>query len=169
MYLTLRMLLADRPGGPLNMDSVGTHALSGAPVASLMRSVLAADGVDASGFLARQIDDRDIDGAGLIVTASRVHRTYIAQRRPRAHSRVFTLLQIQRLLRHAKAPDLTSREDPVADLALHFLRVRGTAGPSAGEDDDVPDPWGRSAQEYRAAATLMAPAVAELARTLRPR
>ena len=104
----------------------------------------------------------------MVVTAERAHRAAVVRLRPAVHSRVFTLLQVQRLLLEADGPAISSQGDPVAALAQHCSRVRGTSGRSADADDDVPDPWGGSALRYRQSVDLMRPAVEVLAAALTP-
>ena len=56
-----------------------------------------------------------------------------------------------------------------AAVATHCARLRGTITPSAGTDDDLPDPWGREESAYRVAVDLMSPAVDVLAGALSQR
>ena len=74
----LRDLLGER--GP-QIASAGTMALAGAPIDPSSGELLAGHGIDASGFVARQLTADMVREADLILTAAREHRADVARNR----------------------------------------------------------------------------------------
>jgi protein-tyrosine phosphatase len=164
--LLLTALINRTDAATTNVESAGTRALVGARVDPEVVEALWGLGVDAGGWRGQQVTGDQIDRASLIVVASREHRTAVARMRPRALGRVFTLRQLVRLLEAARHEDGALPRLSAADLARRCALARGLTGPSAGADDDVPDPFGRTHADYVAAMDLMTPGVFALAAAL---
>jgi protein-tyrosine phosphatase len=150
-----------RSGSRIEVSSAGTHAMVGAPVAKEIARALSREGVDGSAWRARQLVVEDIDRAGMIVALTRDHRSLVTLALPRASRRVFTLRQLARLIDLEQLPR-GPVEDPLGVLARHCAERRGLTAPSAEEDDDVVDPWGRSASTFERSLSQMRPGVAKL-------
>ena len=90
---------------------------------------------------------QDIDRAAFIVALAREHRSVVSRALPRASAKVFTLRQLERLIDLGSLPQ-GPVDAPLAALARHCAERRGLAKPSAEEDDDVVDPWGRGSSVF---------------------
>src|SRR5690625_898724 len=109
---------AFQPGSGIQVHSAGTGALVGQSIQPPMEALLEARGVDPSGFTARAVDERMIDGADLILTATRSHRSDVVDRVPGAVRRTFTLREFARMslevdldaIATAAGPDARSAE-----------------------------------------------------------
>ena len=154
-----------RDGIKVQVDSAGTHALVGSGVAEEVVVALSREGVDASLRRARQLTIDDIDRAALIVALAREHRSVVTRALPRASAKVFTLRQLERLIDLDSLPQ-GPVDSPLATLAQHCAARRGLATPSAEEDDDVVDPWGRGNSVFTRSFEQMRPGVTTLHRAL---
>lgn len=166
VQLTLQRSLADRSHLASRIASAGTHAMAGSPVAPEMSRLLRQRGIDSSDFRARQLTDEHVRTAALVVTATRQQRSDVARTYPRVLPRLFTLRQLARLIESTEPSDQQRADDPVTELAERCSRARGTLGPSQGDRDDVPDPWGGSRRDYLDCVSLLDPAVEHLSRAL---
>lgn len=157
----LRAPLGARSGGAaVNLSSAGTHALAGYPVDPPMAARLAALGLSADGFRARQLTRPMVQAADLVLTADRGHRAAVLELEPGAHRRVFTLRQAVRLLAaEAFDPGL-----PLGELAAVMAGRRGRV--PGGPDDDIADPIGRPPAEYEAVVGEMLLSLESLCRML---
>lgn len=171
MQFSLAAALESAGLDDVSVTSAGTRAVPASGVAPAMASLLAADGLDASGFSTHQLTRQLVTQADIVLTAERAHRKEVLQLDPGALRRTFTLLQFERLL---PAATLTGRHRAEESTRARLLTLiercaaaRATSGPS-GAGDDVPDPWGLSADVYRRAADLMRPAVGTIANALVP-
>jgi protein-tyrosine phosphatase len=84
----LRHRLGDRR---TSVSSAGLGALEGQPIDPLAGELLAEHGIDASAHRARQLDDRDLTAADLILVMQRAHLATLAKRSPYAVGRTFLL------------------------------------------------------------------------------
>ena len=155
--LSLRAALHEA-GSPTTVGSAGTGALVGEPVDPPMAKLMVKRGLDPSGFAARQLDREHLEQAGLVVTASREHRAAVAHLLPAALGKVFTLRQLARLLGTVE-PSAGRGPLSAAEVAQLASSRRGFGGPSAGDKDDVQDPYQRGRTHYRHAVGEMTPAI----------
>jgi protein-tyrosine phosphatase len=130
------------------VSSAGTMGWSGS--AADPNSVEAAGerGIDISGHRARELSDRDVASATLILAMSGEHARAVVAHEPEAASRTFTLKEFVRLLESlppASRFDLASRV-----RAADELRSSGFAGNP--DDEDVADPLGLPLDSFRAVA-----------------
>jgi protein-tyrosine-phosphatase len=140
----LRRQLHDR----LAIGSAGTAAVksrSGADPRVL--ECLQEDGIDARALLRhrpRQVSKALVDKAELVVTASRENRGYVDSVAPGTTTRVYTLLELARLVQTTTPP----RDGGIAELVRHLAthRTRDLLGdPST----DLDDPIGQAPEAYR--------------------
>ncbi|MEJ5944696.1 hypothetical protein WDZ17_05240 [Pseudokineococcus basanitobsidens] len=152
------------PGGDrVRVTGAGVRAMTGAPVDPAMADHLEAEeAVLLDGAVARQLDERLVREADLVLALAREHRRAAVALVPARQRRVMTLLELARAGRAAADAGLA----PVADApdALRALVAASAAhrGPTAPDDpaaDDVADPHRRPAPEYAAAAALVRRAV----------
>jgi protein-tyrosine phosphatase len=153
--------LGDR-SGLIEVTSAGTHGLTGREMYAEAAVVLTRSGGDASGFLARLMEAQHVDGADLVLTATRAHRAAVVRLQPRATRRTFTMREFGRLAAAVEVstlPDgdpITRLRAAVAEAASH----RGLVAPEHPDDDDVPDPYGGPPAGYEDAGRLIAAATA---------
>ncbi|OLF08595.1 arsenate reductase/protein-tyrosine-phosphatase family protein [Actinophytocola xanthii] len=166
--LTRRLLdraLPPATAARVSVASAGCAALTGAGVHPLTRAELAVRGVPGArvnAHVARQVDERMLAGADVVLTAERRHRAHVVELYPEALGRTFCLRELHRLL---SGVDLRVREDPVARLHAAVATAAGRRGmipPVSAEQDAVPDPFGRPAEAHRQAAALIGDLLADL-------
>ena len=146
----LRSAFEDRrgPNAPA-VSSVGTMGWSGSPADPNSVEAAAERGIDISSHRAREISDRDIDDATVVLGMSGEHARAVVSQHPGAASRTFTLKELVRLLEALPpaGPDTSMAERVVAADAL---RADGFAGNRY--DEDVADPLGMALDSFRAVA-----------------
>ena len=121
-----------------------------------MAEIRAEASIDATAFRSRQLERQMVRSADLILTAERSHRSVVARLQPSALPRVFTLRQAARLVQSAP-PDavIETSANAAAQFAMLIASGRVINQPSAGDGDDVPDPWQQSRSVYRSVAGMM--------------
>lgn len=156
-------LLADRLGPAITLTSAGTAAPAGAPMAPEMIELLSARGIVADDFVARGLRRPQLQGADLVLTATREHRALAAELFPAAVRRLFTLREFARLV-EAVGPERLDQPGLVDRLtAATRLAPRFRDGEPQGERDDISDPYGGSRQDYLIAYAAVADAVDRIA------
>ncbi|THG34478.1 low molecular weight phosphatase family protein [Glaciibacter flavus] len=148
--------------------SAGTHALVGEPMTERMRSVATGLGLEgAAAHRARQLTRELIAEADLILGLTREHRRRIVELDPLALRRTFTLREFARLSGGLKGEAAgTDVGDAALAVAVGGMRGR-VAPPTRPEDDDVIDPYRRSAAVYARSAGQLVPAARTTADVLR--
>lgn len=133
----------------ISVDSAGTNAGTGRPMAPRISRALARRGIDTSGFRSKPLTTHLVERADLILTAETSQRANVVRLEPMALGRVFTLRQFARLLPEAKTFDAASAGGcGLASLVQACSAARGIGQPARGTEDDVEDPWGRSRLAY---------------------
>jgi len=162
----IQLLLTARVGGVATIASAGTHAIVGAPVAGPMAALLDDAGAPTNGFAARQITERLIVGADLILTASAGHRSSVVSLAPRAMRRCFTLLEFARAVKSFRPGPERTPADRVRALAAHAALARPRMRLTEA-DTDIPDPYGEPQEVYDQAFEMILGAVDVIAPVLR--
>ncbi|NMO92490.1 hypothetical protein [Actinomycetospora sp. TBRC 11914] len=102
------------------------------------------DHPDVAAFAARQLPDRDVLLADLVLTMTREHRSTVLGDVPRALPTTFTLREFARLLRSADPEQLMTLPRPPVERARALVALaratRGTVPAVSVEEDAVPDP-----------------------------
>ena len=137
------------------VTSAGTRAMTGSamtPEAAALSSQYGASNTD---HVARQLTEKLIADADLVLTATRDHRRDVVTMLPKATRYTFTLNQFARLVAAAEPTR------PPLDFAAYVADVASTRGlhpsPNPPTLDDVDDPYRQSAAVYaRAAAAINA-------------
>lgn len=159
----LRARLADRLAEQQDrvvVSSAGVRALVGSTMTAEAASELRSLGGDDTAFESRQLTVDLVNESDLVLAATRQHRSEVVRLAPRALRTAFTLRELHRLLRDADLGGLP--HDPaerLGELVTVARSRRGFVPPAPEGDDDVSDPYGRSAQTYAATTQQIVPAV----------
>ncbi|SCL35513.1 protein-tyrosine phosphatase [Micromonospora nigra] len=155
-YLARRVLA----GRPVEVASAGTDAVEGLQMHPYAAAIAAATGCDPTAFRSRPLLPEYLTGASLVLTATRRQRSVCTALAPAALHRTFTLRQFGRL-----AAAVEPRVDPTEDLLRAAVaaaaRARSGMQPAAADADDLKDPIGGTAADFRRCAE-------EIERSLRP-
>ena len=138
--LLLRQRLG--PGSGIRLVSAGTRPVPGLGVAAPMARLLAAEGIDLSGFKSRVVDEGSVHDADLVLGMTREHRASAVSLWPGAVRGCFTLKESARLLEHVDDRHLDAVAAPTpADRLAALTELAGRRRtPAAPEADDIPDP-----------------------------
>jgi protein-tyrosine phosphatase len=123
-------------------------------------SVMAGWGMDLVDHRSTQIDDDMLDAADLIVAMAREHVREVVVNVPQAWPRTFTLREIVRL-----GEDVGPRDvgQPLDEWIAKLHAGRTPAGlVGASDDDDVPDPMGKSRRAFIETADQIADLITRL-------
>lgn len=173
----MQALLLDGLAGSAGLDgrgvrvhSAGTGALVGQDMDPPMRAALERRGVRPGPFVARQLDVDMLDGADLVLTASRQVRSAVVRLSPGALPRTFTIRELARYCDafpgHGTQAAGRSAGDRLESVLAFARERRGTLPPRRPDDDDVADPHRRSGRRYRQAADSLAEAAASILRVV---
>lgn len=156
MEYRLRELLRDRDVSDLPITSAGTRALEGHPMDDIIAHRLGDQGVDVTGFRAARLTSETVQQAGIVVTATREHRSQVVRFGNDLAERTFTLAQLARLLSVDPSVSGEGGADgqimTATGLASAAVAARGRRATGAMVDDDLDDPWQRSRRRYRRVA-----------------
>lgn len=145
--------------GRFQVSSAGTSGLSGDPVTEETAKVAAEAEIDFTGFRARRLVPEHIDGADLVLTMARDHRSAVVVMAPSALGRTFTLREFARIL-PLVPPE--SASDPVERWRSLAVLARRYRHQGPGDGDDVVDPYGRSIKTHQRMYAQMMPAIGRL-------
>lgn len=155
------------------VSSAGTAALVGRPMEPQAAALTAAYGGDPDAHVARRLEEWMVGSADLVLTMERAHRADVVRMLPRSSRNTFTLREFARLvvdLREAgefvAPPSSTAPADRLRWLVPQVAARRGMALPAPADDDDVVDPYRRSAATYETSAKQTAVAVSTSVSTL---
>lgn len=129
--LLQREVDAELGGGAVAVRSAGTQALVGRAMDDRSADLLRELGGDPSGFTARALDEKLVEQAALVLTATPEHRSRVVQLDPRALRHTFTVHEFTALVSAIPEGELPRWEDPesaVANLAQSARAHRGAAG-----------------------------------------
>lgn len=134
-----------------HVASAGTAAIVGEPIQEHAAALLRDCGIDPGDFHARQLSERLVVSADLVLTMTREHRAEIAMVVPDALPRLFTIREFARLIPVAAAeielgPAAFGR---AMSLVPAVSARRAIIRPGRPSDDDVGDPFGGPASGYR--------------------
>jgi protein-tyrosine phosphatase len=153
-----------RPSG-VRVASAGLRARAGQAMAPEIARLL---DVSADDVIARQLTPGMIREADLVLTMTRRQRSAVVASAPPAVRRTFTLHEfagLAALVRDAgEVPDDGSPVERLAAVTLAAPRFRSYR--SAGEDDDIEDPFERGEDAYAHAVQRVRECVATLAEVL---
>lgn len=152
----------------VTVGSAGTRALVGHPVAEPMADLLTADGLPPTGFAARQLSPALVEQADLVLALTTAHRARVVELVPSAVRRTVTVTELGRLS-GTLAPGAVVGQDDAARLATLLPAALQERPRHAGRrhDDDVVDPYRRSAATYRRCYDQILDALAPVQAALR--
>ena len=142
------------------VHSAGTHGLEGFGIDRLAGACMTSAGVDAQPFRARALTAEMVDHADLVLGATRRHRAAAVTAIPGASARCFTLLELARLVREVAEESL-----PQGDLVARAHALVAAAAARRGftfvpvGEEDIDDPYGGDAAEFRVCAGIIAEAL----------
>jgi protein-tyrosine phosphatase len=142
------------------VHSAGTHGLVDHPLDRTAAGALNALGVADHGFAARRLVADLVQGADLVLCATRQHRAAAVSLVPRASARTFTIPEFARLCGFVD-PTVLPAGDPVARaraLVPAAAAFRGHVQVPPYEDD-IDDPYGAKAPVFDACANEIAEAL----------
>ena len=166
-------------GIPAIVTSAGTRAMIDHPMTDEAAFLATQYGAEPTLHAAQQLTVDRIAAADLVLTATREHRGEVVSLYPRANRYAYTLNQFARLVEAAPSGGEHSVVEPVETSTIngYLAEISATKGlalpPFHSEDDDIEDPYRRSAEVYdrvgvvidRAVTTITA---AFMTRTGRP-
>lgn len=143
--------LGDRAGS-FDISSVGTRALEGDPMDVTAAHELRRLGGAPEGFVARQLQEKHLARADLVLTATLSHRSKVLRLAPQLLHKTFTVPELASLL-----PD--AQGDTLQGLVKDAARRRGTADLETSEDFSIRDPYQGPAELHAEVADEIASAV----------
>jgi protein-tyrosine phosphatase len=170
------------PGG-FEVRSAGTRALVGDPVQPMSADIIRTFGGTSEGFAARQLTGKVLRKVDLVLAMSSAHRGEVLQLDASLLKRTFTIREFARML-----DVLEDREGPGAQagpgiqftgdrinantelwrsLPARAASVRHLSLAPEASDNDVIDPYRRSADYYRQMEDELAPAIISILRFAR--
>lgn len=134
-------------GQDVVVASAGTYGLVGEGMQAHALDVLRERGIDGSAFRAQRLEALQVEGADLVLTATREHRAAAVTLAPKAVRKTFTLREFDRLLSVA--------DQAAPDLVAAVAAQRGLVRPDKPGDDDIADPYGGPRAGYVTCADLL--------------
>ncbi len=174
--------------GGFQVTSAGTRAMVGYPMQPISANIVRTFGGDPEGFLARQLTPQILRGVDLVLTMTSGHRGEVLQLDASLLKRTFTIREFARMLdvldgqasaSGGQVPVIpaakgTDDNDSLAATAAFWKSlparaagVRHLALPPDAADNDIIDPYRRSAEVYRQMEDELAPAIVSILRHAR--
>ena len=138
------------------VSSAGVQGWKAAPVDSMVVLELERLGARADGFASRALTAEMVEGADLILTATREHRSEVLDRHPGALRRTFTVREFAELVEN-----MVGMTSPA-----HLVEMAYRHRSEAGNDLDLPDPFRRPPDVHRVVADHVARSAAIIAERL---
>lgn len=138
------------------VHSAGTYGLHGYPIDARAAGAISDLGIDAGGFVARELSDAMLAGADVVLTATRDHRAAAVTMAPRAARRTFTIREFGRLCGGVDASALPAGD--VVRRAREIVRAAGDRrglAPAAYDEDEIADPYGGRQADFAATTRLI--------------
>ena len=158
-------------GIPAIVTSAGTRAMVEHPMTDEAAFLATQYGAEPTLHAAQQLTTDRIAAADLVLTATREHRGEVVSLHPRANRYAYTLNQFARLVAESPVSEPPVVE-PVETLTIsNFLaEINATKGlslpPAQPDDDDIEDPYRRSAEVYDRVGQIIDTAVTTIANAL---
>jgi protein-tyrosine phosphatase len=170
------------PGG-FEVRSAGTRALVGDPVQPLSADIIRTFGGTSEGFTARQLTGKVLRKVDLVLAMSSAHRGEVLQLDASLLKRTFTIREFARMLdvledREGQGAQTGPGIEFIGDrinantelwrsLPARAASVRHLSLAPEATDNDVIDPYRRSADYYRQMEDELAPAIISILRFAR--
>lgn len=134
-------------GPTVTVESAGTAAVVGAPIAPEMASLLGTVGCDVTGFAARQVTSDMLVRADLVLALAGDDLARVLDRAPSIAGRAFTLVAFARAVAEG-SPTGDAERTPAERLRRFVAGANGSGAPARDADDDVPNPFGHGQAAY---------------------
>lgn len=142
-----RALAATAPGG-IEVASAGIVGWEGSPAAEESVRAAAECGIDISRHLARRLEPRHVEEAGVVICMAAEHRDAVVRLVPAAAGKTFTLKELVRVLEALPA----TRGPTFGERVVRADELRRSGFRGNPDDEDVADPLGASMDAFRAVA-----------------
>lgn len=139
-------------------ESAGTAARDGQLMHPHAAAVLGELKVDGSTFRTRRLRASMLQIADLVLTATREHRSVVAQMYPRGLGRLFTVNQFAHLLAHSPTLAADLEADTAAEagaMLIEMAKAARTEVPARSTDDDLTDPVDQPVGQFRHLADVL--------------
>ncbi len=162
-YLLRADLAGDAADGTIEyvVSSAGIRGWDASEMDADAAAELRKLGGDPTEFRSKQLTARDIETAGLILTAAREHRTFVLEQVPRALRRTYTILEFAQLVEL-----LDSKPHPAGDPREIVAAAFAHRGDVTLDHYDIEDPYRASAQKHHQIAGVIAKATSTIAKGL---
>ena len=160
-------LLAARLGPTVTVESAGTGAAVGHPIAPEMTVLLEEAGIDTGGFAARQVTAGMLRDADLVLALARDHLAPLGELNPEAAGRTFTLMEFAHLAAAVDPPSIPEKT-PSQRLRRAVERATTVRRHPAPGADDIPDPFGHGQGAYNEVFTQIQRATDTIAAAINP-
>ncbi len=162
--------------GAFEVRSAGTRAMVGDPVQPPSAAIIETYGGTPGGFAARQLTPAILQATDIVLTMATGHRGEVLQLDPSMLRKTFTIREFARLLgalevRDAAGGGTAAEASDVGSLwralPARLASVRHLALAADPTDNDVTDPYRRSADVYEKMEDQLAPAILKILRYAR--
>lgn len=162
-------ILAARLGPTVAVESAGTAAVVGQPIAAEMAALLQAHGIDTTAFSARQVTPELLRGADLVLALAKENLDQVLELVPDVLERSFTLTEFARFAA-ASLPDDVTGATPARRLrALVASAARARAAEDARvSPGDVPNPYRLGPVAYLQSFAMIEQATGAIIRAASP-
>lgn len=150
-------------GGDVSVSSAGTRAVVGRGMSSQTRPLVRANGGDPDGFVARQLDERMLREADLILGMTAEHCERAAALEPSAFVRIFSLMEFGRAVAESAERGTPADTERWRRLVASAIQRRRAGHLRLETDDDVVDPYGKSDAAFTVMAGRVVPVIDLLA------
>ena len=151
------------------VTSAGTRAMMDHPMTDEAAFLATQYGAEPTLHAAQQLTTDRIAAADLVLTATREHRGEVVSLHPRANRYAYTLNQFARLASVVEPPTGGPIETTttISNFLTNISITKGLALPPAdAQDDDIEDPYRRSAATYDRVGRIIDTAVATITTAL---
>ena len=135
--------------GRWRSESAGTAAGDGQPMHPHAATALAELGIDGGSFRTRRLRTPMLHTADLVLTATRGHRSVVAQMYPRVLGRLLTVNQFGYLLTHARPTGGGGTAAQAGAALLQAAKAARSIAPARTDEDDLEDPVNRPFGRFR--------------------
>lgn len=159
------------PGG-FEVRSAGTRAMVGSPIQPLSADIIRTYGGTPDGFAARQLTQKILREADLVLTMSSSHRGEVLQLDASLLKRTFTIREFARMVtaleeRGDASPSDSNYAKLWRELPARASSVRHLVLAAEASDNDVADPYKRGPEAYQRMEDELAPAILRILRYAR--
>lgn len=141
--------------GRWRSESAGTAAGDGQPMHPHAAAVLGELGIDGVDFRTRRLRPPMLATADLVLTATRGHRSAVAQMYPRILGRLFTINQFGYLLGHAQPVGGDGAAAQAGEALLQAAKAARSIAPARTHEDDLADPVNQPLGNFRDVAQAL--------------